>query len=539
MTIFTRMLTINKILFFCFVALAFFSCRKDFEKPEWDIDVLAPLIKSTLTIEDLLPDSIVETNSDTSLKLVYQTNLFDIDMDSIFKIPDTTITEVYSFPFSSNSSPGSSFYSSDEERALSISNGVELNYALIESGFIEIEIFSEIKENMIITYTIPSATKNGDTLELQELVPAATISQDGYFITTIDLSGYDLDLSGSTGSEVNTFITRAVGTVDTNAAGPVTIFAGTKITYNNKLINLVPSFVRGYFGTQQIHFGPDITNTTAFDMIKSGTLDLDQVDVNLEFKNGFGVDAQLILNQFATTNTTTSVTNSLTHTSIGTPLNLNRAQLTGGIPEVTYTTYQLDMNTSNSNIDQLIEIFPNELLYDLNLNVNPLGNISGGNDFAYKNHSLETDLNIEFPLSMISSGLTLQDTVDFNLSQDGDSQNIIDGVLFLYADNGYPFDANIQLDLYDENMNFLQNLTVNNYIKGASVNAALRVVNKKESVISIPLTENAISNLYATKKIVLSIGFTTTAQPQFVKIYQDYSIDIKIVGDFSYNLNFE
>ncbi|MFB0924398.1 MAG: hypothetical protein QMB65_03800, partial [Vicingaceae bacterium] len=241
---------------------------------------------------------------------------------------------------------------------------------------------------MIITYTIPSATKNGDTLELQELVPAATISQDGYFITTIDLSGYELDLTGSTGSEVNTFITRAVGTVDTNAAGSVTIFAGTKITYNNKLISVVPSFVRGYFGTQQIHFGPEITNTTAFDMIKSGTLDLDQVDVNLEFKNGFGVDAQLILNQLSTTNTSTSVTNSLAHSSIGTPLNLNRAQLTGGIPEVTYTTYQLDMNTSNSNIDQLIEIFPDEILYDLNLNINPLGNISGGNDFAYKNHSL-------------------------------------------------------------------------------------------------------------------------------------------------------
>ncbi|MFB0924399.1 MAG: hypothetical protein QMB65_03805 [Vicingaceae bacterium] len=128
MTIFTIMLIKKKILLFCFIAITLFSCRKDFERPEWDIDVLAPLIKTTLTIEVLLPDSIVETNSDNSLKLVYQTHLFDIDMDSIFKIPDTTITEIYSFPFSSSSSPGASFYSSDEERALSISNGVELNY---------------------------------------------------------------------------------------------------------------------------------------------------------------------------------------------------------------------------------------------------------------------------------------------------------------------------------------------------------------------------------------------------------------------------
>ncbi|MDB4534250.1 hypothetical protein N9242_05200 [Vicingaceae bacterium] len=533
------MCNLKRIIVFCVLVFAFSSCRKDFERPEWDVDVLAPLIKTTLNLEDLLPDSIVQTDSDTSIKLVYQTHLFDINMDSIFKIPDTTITEVYSFPFSSNSSPGASFYSSNEERELSISNGVELNYALIESGFIEIEIFSEIRENMIMTYTIPSATKNGDTLEIKELIPAGTISQDGYFISTIDLSGYELELTGSSGSEVNTFITRAVGTVDTNATGPVTIFTGTKITYKNKLIDVIPSFVRGYFGNQQIHFGPETTNTTAFSMISGGTLDLNEVDVNLEFRNGFGVDAQLVLNQLSTTNTNNVISNTLSHTGVGTPLNINRAQLINSIPEVNYTSYKLDMNTSNSNIDQLIEIFPNELTYDMNLIVNPLGNISGGNDFVYKKHSLETSLNIEFSLSMIANDLTLQDTVDFSLSNDGETQNIIDGTLFLYANNGYPFDAAIQMSLYDENMSFLQELAVNNQIESAPLGANLRVINKKESVLSIPLDVNSIANLYEAKHIVINVAFTTIAQPQFVKIYEAYGIDIKMVGDFSYNLNFK
>ena len=135
--------------------------------------------------------------------------------------------------------------------------------------------------------------------------------------------------------------------------------------------------------------------------------------------------------------------------------------------------------------------------------------------------------------------MTLQDTVDFTLSSDGESQDIIEGTLFLYANNGYPFDASIQLALYDENFNFLQNLTVNNNIQAATVNSVLRVVDKKESVLSIPLTSASIANLYATKHIVLNVGFTTIAQPQFVKIYEEYEIDIKIVGDFSYNLNFE
>ena len=55
-------------------------------------------------------------------------------MDSLFKIPDTTITEIYTVPVASIANPGTSFYSNAEEVILSINNGVELNYALIESG---------------------------------------------------------------------------------------------------------------------------------------------------------------------------------------------------------------------------------------------------------------------------------------------------------------------------------------------------------------------------------------------------------------------
>ncbi|PCI93670.1 MAG: hypothetical protein COB15_15945 [Flavobacteriales bacterium] len=531
------MLRYKKIVALCLIVFTFFSCRKDFERANWDVDVLAPLIKTTLTLEDLFPDSIIQTNPDTSIKLVYQTNIFDIDMDSLFQIPDTTIAEVYIFPLSSLANPGASFYSNSEENELNISNGVELNYVQIESGFIEIEIYSEIQEKIIVTYTIPSATKNGDTLVLNDIIPAGTLLQDGYYKKLIDISGYELDLTGISKSEVNTLVTRAIGVVDTNATGPVTIFSGSKITYNNKLMDIIPSFVRGYFGAQQLHFGPEITNTTAFNMITSGTLDLEAVDVNIEFKNGIGVDAQLILNQFSTSNINTGASNVLSHSSIGTPLNLNRAQLTNSIPEVTYSSYNITMNPTNSNIDQLIEIFPNQILYDINLNINPIGNISGGNDFVYKKHSLETNLNVEFPLSLIANNLTLQDTVDFSLSQEGAAGDIIDGVLFLYASNGYPFDATIKMGLYDENMNFIQNLTIENQIKSAPVNAALRVTSKKESVLSIPLTSSDITSLYAAKHILLNIAFTTTAQPQFIKIYEGYAIDIKVVGDFSYNVN--
>ncbi|HRN42395.1 MAG TPA: hypothetical protein PK649_10030, partial [Vicingus sp.] len=166
------------------------SCRKAIEKPTWDVDVIAPLVNTTLNINQLLPSNVLETNSDSSLKIVYSTDIFDIDVDSLFKIPDTTITEIYTVPLNLIADPGDAFYSNDEERPLGVSNGVELNYASIESGFIEIEVFNDIREKVLVTYKILSATKFGDTLTLTELIDAGTSFQPGYLKKRIDISNY-------------------------------------------------------------------------------------------------------------------------------------------------------------------------------------------------------------------------------------------------------------------------------------------------------------------------------------------------------------
>ena len=516
------------------VLVVSFSCRKAMEKPNWDVDVLSPLVNTTLTLNDLLPDSILQVNPDTSLKLVYSTDVFNINTDSLFRIPDTTIIETYAVPLNIIAPPGYSFYSSDVNRKLNVTNGVELNFATIESGFIDVEIYSDIKEKVLVTYKILSATKNGDTLVLNELIDAAT-TQPAYFKKRIDLSNYNLNLTGTTGNKTNTFVTKSIATVDTNGS-TVNINIGQKIRFVNSFVDVVPFYVRGYFGSQSYRFGPETTDFSVFSRIVDGTLDIENIDVNLSFENGIGVDAQLVINQFKTINTNNGANHSLTHAMIGSPLNVNRATQTHSVPEVNYTTYNKVLTTSNSNIDNLIEIFPNQLLYDIDLLINPLGNISGSNDFIFKKHPLKTKLNVEFPLSIVANNLTLVDTSDFNLEQNTSGQ-ILDGKLFIYANNGYPFDAGLSLQLLDQNSNVSKTLSVINNIASAPVGANLKVTAKKLSVLTVPLSKSDIDALYLAKKIVFKISFTTTSQPQFIKIYDGYTIDIKVIGDFAYQIN--
>lgn len=529
------MLKIKQIITLVLVSVLLFSCQKDFERPNWDVDMLAPLVKTSLNLNHILSDSVLITNPDTSLKIVYKESIFDVGVDSLFKIPDTTITNIYTIPVTSVAQPGSSFYSEAKEYSLNITNNVGLNYAIVESGFIEVEILSEIQENVEVTYIIPSAIKNGDTLRLTETILAGSPGNPSSLKKKIDMSGYELDLTGISKTQINTLVTRAVGTVDSNAAGPVTLNFGDQILFNNTLIDIVPYFVRGYFGNQILNY----KDTAEIDMLSkiSGGLDLDEVNLDIEFNNGIGVDAQVVLNEFTTQNTSTTNTTSLTHSILGTPININRSTLTHTIPEVNYQNYNIAINTNNSNIDNLIELIPNQLIYNVDLNVNPLGNISGGNDFVFKDHVLETNLKVEFPLSLIASNLALQDTMDFSLPDKSETGRIIDGTLFLYADNGFPFDANIQLAMYDEYDNYIQTLNVQHQILAAPVDGNLRVTNKKQSMLSIPLNTADVDNLYRANKLLFTIAFTTQPQSQFIKLYDGYEIDIQVVGDFSYNVD--
>ena len=71
-----------------------FSCKHELEKPSWDVNLLAPLIKSTLSIENIVGDSSVQVNPDSTISIVYRTNLYQFSLDSLIAIPDTNIIKV-------------------------------------------------------------------------------------------------------------------------------------------------------------------------------------------------------------------------------------------------------------------------------------------------------------------------------------------------------------------------------------------------------------------------------------------------------------
>jgi hypothetical protein len=71
------------------------SCRRD-SNTNWNTDILAPLATTTLTINNLVRDSVLRTNPDSSVSIVFSNNVYSLNLaDQFIHIPDTSIGQKF------------------------------------------------------------------------------------------------------------------------------------------------------------------------------------------------------------------------------------------------------------------------------------------------------------------------------------------------------------------------------------------------------------------------------------------------------------
>jgi hypothetical protein len=507
------------------------------EKPYWDTDILTPLINSSLTINHILPDSILQSNPDSSMKIVYEGDIYKLSMDTLFSIQDTTISNSFNIPINHTFSPGDTVVSNNVSETTYNLGGPQLKKVVIKKGYVTFKVKSLIEEKVDFIYKIPCATLGGVDFKVNVTVPAAIGSTAGVYNQTFDLSGYTFDLTGVAHNKVNTIYTSLTALV--NASGnPVLVTPADFLTIDNTFYDMFPSYAKGYFGNNTFNIGPEQTDFTMFNRIVDGTIQLEDVDFNLSIENPIGLDARIYMNNLKSINTRTGNSIDLVNSIVGSPININRAAESGSAVYPTYANFPL--NTTNSNIKPMIENLPDQFGYSMQIITNPMGNISGSNDFVYSDQLMKAKMRMELPLSLIATNLTLVDTLDLNIQNPNGEQNIHSGVITLLANNGFPFDASVQICMLNDNLQIVDSLyTSSNTIIQAPVNSSLRVVGKKPTKLSAEISVDKMKLLYNTKKIKLKVKFNTLSQSQYIKIYSDYSIDIKLIGNINYTIHLQ
>ncbi|HSY75856.1 MAG TPA: hypothetical protein VK890_03300, partial [Bacteroidia bacterium] len=358
-----------------------------------------------------------------------------------------------------------------------------------------------------------------------------------------DISGYTVDFTGPSHNGNNLITTSITGIVDPNGGTLVTV-SGNGIIITATFYNLLPYYGQGYFGQITKSIGPSQSSFPLFNKISSGVLDLKDMNVNFTLKNGFGVDARAFISQLTSINSRPGGINlGLNANIIKNAININRATQTHNpASPVNPSVKTFSLTPANSNILNWVDNLPTSIGYAIQITTDPkpIGN-EGFTDFVFYGQGIQAYFDISVPLNIAANNLTLQDTTPVSFANSSQAKQIKSGTFSIYATNMFPFSAGLQIYILDNNMHVTDSLlTSPQLIYNADTNYRGIVTIPKNSVIPITLDANQANALFSAKNIIIkaifNTGCTTCTGIKYSKIYSTYQLNIKLVGNFDYQV---
>lgn len=515
-------------------ALLLGGCRKDKAPPTWALDALVPVAKTKLTIGDLVPDSILSTDADGNVSILYTNTLFALSLDTVLTAPDTSFRYAYALPFPGpvEFQPGATFNTNDDVTEFEL-DGLQLTELRVRSGQVNVAITNMMNGTIIGNFSLPGASLNSVPFVIQQAIPPGTPAAPSTASSSRALDGYFFDMRGPDHNAVNTLATH-ISYANSPDGSAISITNQDSLIALVNYQDIIPQYATGSFGTRTITVEPASTELDLFTNI-SGTLDLDEVTATLRLRNGIGADARATIHYLRSVNTATGNTVDLQHAITTGPVNIDRALDLGNGFQPTLNAFQLDQ--ANSNIDLFMENLPSRVEYSLEVELNPLGDISNGHDFLYYDSQLAADLEVDIPLRLIADSLTLRKDIELDLPGTPETHAWRSGVLHLFADNGFPFSADIALEIVDGNGQSLTILEPGATVASGTLGPDGFVGAPTSSQADIPISVEQMNLLQQTGMVRIRAVFNTTDQGNHVQILDRYALALQLTVDANYVVN--
>jgi hypothetical protein len=411
-----------------------------------------------------------------------------------------------------------------------------LTTAVIEQGTVQAEVYSTAQDTIYFSYSIPSALKNGQIFHFDAVVLPAQPGGNVHQIFNSDFSGYTLNLTGQDHlmDTFNTFYNTLVGRI--NYTGRiVSLSLKDSLDITLTLQNAKPSYVKGYLGQDTIAVGPASSGLDVFNNISAKTLDFSSTQMSVEFDNAIGVNAQGELNQLTAYNTTKGTNATLIGPSLNKEYTIAPAIFATPVPTTVITNIDL---TTGTNAVSLLNLLPNKVSYQGQVQTNPAGNTNTYSDFAQAGVDLKAYLNITIPLSLIASNLVLSDTVQF-AGTTLNTNTFQNGNFNLIVTNGFPLDASITMYFINQYGTKLDSLITTPVIQPAPIDPVSgKVTGSKVTTIPFSFTSARLNNiLQNSNRVIFTAKFNTDPANKHVTLYSDYAIQFVLVGDMNVLVN--
>jgi hypothetical protein len=480
----------------------------------YDATFAIPLIDSRLSINDILdPEGIgaIETDDENLIWLVYKGRVFSIPAEEIFPFPD----QIQSFSVEIDPSSKSEIVV-EQSFLLLFSEDQYIEYILFRRGEFNVRI--ENTEQLIADgYDISaqfeifnSETENGDPV-------GGTVTPNQN--TSIDLMGSSIDL----GNNANLFLVKFTITVTGNG-NPAN--APYNIDFFQSLENIKYQSIYGFIGDITFPVGNTDVEINIFNNANIADIFFENPIIEIITSSSIGTPMELTFNEFYASNrdneTITIENETITGWSINMPESLGETAVT-----------TLELNRSNTNIDEIMTIRPTTIHYDVTGTTNPAKDQSP--NFINYDSNMSIDVEVNLPLFGRVDFFELQDTISNTLEDLPQDARIEWLELKIQIDNGFPLAASIDVFFLDENLQVFDRLfsepTPLNVIESAPTDPLTNIVTQptsKESLIY--LDENKIESMKNAERLLLNVQFNTYNQDtgESVKILDDYEMGILI-----------
>jgi hypothetical protein len=515
-------LSLYRFIFLAMLGFILNSCLKeDFNVKNFALSnnspgIAIPLINASLNVRDVYNfDSsgwtLKEDNSNF-LSLIYKkTETFGAD--SFLHISDQSLAkQKYIFKIDNTIPLGDSTSDVYITNLDFISSDNDIYDTLyIKSGSLDILILSTLNMKGQMIFSLPEATKDGKMLTSQIKYPG---KPNDSIKTKVDLSGYKIIFTHQGRSNIVTTVCKVMA-YNTGAKNnsPYTV----SLTVDLK--NIKFSKLYGYFSSRTFNFF-DFLSVKLFGGIKKGDSYIEDPSLKLLISNSVGIPAKLDIIQFNS------------HSDVKTPHDLAITGLPSSInipspPKpgiVTYIDYLLNKN--NSNIRDAINLSPTGFLYNVNGITMPIPAIQ---NFIFDYSKIDLDVEIELPLFGWMKNFVINDTFDFSI----DNLENFESLTFnLIVDNGFPLEATLQLYFFDSNTIMLDSMFVNpqNFLRSAITDVPSgKVIKPVSRLYTIVFDNKRVKKLIKCRKMHFKASmYTTNKGKNSIKIYSDYSLDIKL-----------
>lgn len=406
---------------------------------------------------------------------------------------------------------------------------VELTYARIDTGIVNISGFSSIPVDINFTYSVPNLSKNGSEFSISSSLDTTYNSSTNSGDTNFFFNDYDFDMTVAQSPyfrNFNALLNTLVATID-STEGVLEISLSDSIDLTIAVTKIKPSYARGYLGSTL----EQITETVMLDAFNGveGKINFEEVKLELQLQNEIGVSGEIKINSITARNTKTGA--SETYTGNKGPFSIAKATEFNESFVAAQTVIELD------GAENLLSIFPDAFDVDFEFITNASGNNQTYSDFIHSGASITANINLDIPLVASVEGLILADTVDFTLDNVEVPAEFKEGVFSLIVDNGFPLELDVDIYFLNGVGAVIDSLSSEQIVKSAIVDPVSQIVTEKTtSKIDYYFDNFDLSALTSAQKMVFKAKFDTE-NTQVVKFYDFYSLDVQLIADFEYQVN--